>query len=124
MAVVNPVPVADTVIVEVTGLVFPPPLLEPLPHPFAAVRIPTATITSAIVIHRLRRRPMGSNNKPAASAMNSWPVAAPTPADVVLVCTVTVTGVVLVAAAMVVGEGTVHVSPAGAPVQEKLTVPA
>jgi hypothetical protein len=46
-----------------------------------------------------------------------------TPAAELLVCTVTVTGVVLVVAAMVVGGGTVHVSPAGAPVQEKDTVP-
>jgi hypothetical protein len=42
---------------------------------------------------------------------------------VALVCTVTVTGVVLVAPVMLTGDGTVHVSPAGAPVHEKVTVP-
>jgi hypothetical protein len=42
---------------------------------------------------------------------------------VLLVCTVTLTGVVLVAAVMFTGEGTVHVSPAGAPVHENVTVP-
>jgi hypothetical protein len=45
------------------------------------------------------------------------------PATVLLVCTVTLTGVVLAAAVMFTGEGTVHVSPAGAPVHEKVTVP-
>jgi hypothetical protein len=118
--VVNPVPEAETVSVEVTGLVFPP---LPLPHPFAAVRSPTAAIISAVVIHRLRRRPIGTSSNPAASATNPRPIPPVTPAAVLLVCAVTVTGVVLVAAAMVVGEGTMHVSPAGAPVQEKLTVP-
>jgi hypothetical protein len=40
-----------------------------------------------------------------------------------LVCTVTLIGVVLVTAEIFTGEGTVHVSPDGAPVQEKVRVP-
>jgi hypothetical protein len=125
VAVVSPVQIAETVSVEVTGLVFPPPPppLLPLPHPFAAVSSPTDATISAIVIHRLRRQPIGNSSSPAASATKARPILPRTPAAWLLVCTVTVTGVALVAAVMVNGEGTVHVSPDGSPVQEKVTVP-
>jgi hypothetical protein len=44
-------------------------------------------------------------------------------AAVLLVCTVTLTAVVPVAGVTLTGEGTVQLSPAGAPLHEKLTVP-
>jgi hypothetical protein len=126
VAVVSPAPVADTVNIEVTGLVLPPPPpppLLPLPHPFAAVNSATAAIASAIVIRRLRCQPMGSISNTAASGISPRPISPLIAAAALLVCTVTLTVNGGVAGVTLTGDGTVQVSPDGAPVHEKLTVP-
>jgi hypothetical protein len=90
----------------------------------AAVNSPTAAISITIPIRRLRRDPIGSISSKAPSATSPRATPLRTLAAALLVCTITFTAVAPVAGVTLTGEGTVHVSPEGAPLHEKLTVPA
>jgi hypothetical protein len=122
VAVVNPVPEAEIVSVETTGVGGLFELLPP-PHPPAELSSAAdATTTMVMTGHLLRRNMAGTRNR-AANASIPWKGTCAALAEAAAVRTETPIGVVLPSKVTVTGEGTVHVSPAGAPSQENVTAP-
>ena len=101
-------------------------LLPPPPHPLTIASRAAVRSNVAIPPTSLRLKQSGMHSRPAiqgsipsktVGCVSSMALAA-------TVCTVMATGVEVVAAVSVSGEGTVQVAPAGAPVQVKVTTPA
>ena len=124
VAAITPGPEAEMVRVETTGvgggveLLLPPP-----PHPPTDPSSAADARTTMATVGHLRHRKMPGMRNTAASARIPREDARAALADAPAVCTETLTAVAPLAAVTVTGEGTVQVSPAGAPEHESVIVP-